>query len=135
VNSANEYAAYYLEQLRQGHAEDAFFGLIEGPPDVVPALIDAFAKEENRGVRADIVRCIWQHRRPEAIGFLAEVLHDPEPAVWQEALDGLVALGGSKGIQALQAARSRVAPGRPGHAITAEWLDEALEQLRGRATE
>jgi hypothetical protein len=30
MNGANEYAAYYLEPLRQGHTEDAFFGSIDG---------------------------------------------------------------------------------------------------------
>jgi HEAT repeat protein len=135
MSGADEYAAYYRERLRQGHTEEAFFGLIDADPAVLPVLIEAFAKEQDRGVRAAIVRCIWQHRRPETVSFLADVLHDPEPAVWQEALDGLVALGGDRAIQALQAARARIPAGRAGRAITREWVDEALEQVRERATE
>ena len=134
MSSAEDYVAYHLDRLRRGHAE-AFFGLIEADPTVLPVLIEAFAKEEDRGIRAEIVRCVWQYRRPEAVGFLGEALHDSEPAVWQEALDGLVALGGERAIQALQAARARIPVGRAGRAITEEWVEEALEQVREQATE
>jgi hypothetical protein len=134
MRNADEYAAYYLERLRRGD-ENAFFGLIEADPDVVPILVEAFAKEKDREIRAEILRCIWQHRLPQTVGFLAEVLHDPEPAVWQEALEGLVAIGGSQAVEALQAARTRVPPGRARRAITAEWIDEALEQVRERMTD
>jgi hypothetical protein len=130
MSSASECASYYLELLRQGRAEDAFYGLIEAEPAVVPVLIAAFARDENRGIRAQIVQCIWQHRRPETIGFLAHLLDDPEPAVWKEALDGLAAIGGSETIRTLQEARSRIAVSRAGQAITVEWIDEALEQVR-----
>jgi HEAT repeat protein len=135
MSSAGEYAAYYLERLRRGQAEEAFYGLIEAEPAVLPVLIEAFANEADPVIRAEIVRCIGQHRRPEAVGFLAEVLHDPAPTVWQEALDGLVALGDNQAIQALQAAWATVPAGRGGRAITAEWIEEALEQVRDRAAE
>lgn len=129
----NEYAAYYLERLRQGDFDGAFFGLIEADVAVLPVLINAFAKDENRAIRAPIVECIWQFRRPEAIPLLAEVLHDPDPGVWQQALDGLVAIGGCEAIQALQAARTRLRACRIKRAITVEWIDEALEQLQDEA--
>src|SRR5262245_40284300 len=103
--SAEETVAYYLERLRQGDDEEAFFGLIESHSRVVPVLIEAFATEKDRVVRAQIIQYIWQHRRPDTVPFLAHVLHDPEPAVWKEALDGLVAIGGDGALQALQAAR------------------------------
>jgi HEAT repeat protein len=128
MNDAREYVSYYVKQLREGRHGDAYFSLIEGGP-IVPLLIEAFGKDENRGIRADIVRCIWQHRRLESISFLAEVLHDPEPAVWQEALDGLVALGGREVTTTLQEARKRVPVSGPARGITVEWIDEALDQL------
>jgi len=135
MNSLNEYAAYCLERMRQGAWEDAFFRLIEAHPAVLPVLIEAFAKDENREIRALIVECIWQHRRPETIGFLAEVLRDPEPAVWKAALDGLVSIGGSEAIRALQAFRVGISSNQPKHAITVEWVDETLELLQERMTE
>jgi hypothetical protein len=134
MKSASEYAAYYLERLRQGQAEEAFFGLIEADSAVLPALIEAFPRDENRGIRAQIVQCIWRHRRPEALGFLADLLYDPDKAVWQEALDGLVALGGCEAIRVLQEVQRRLPADRAG-GITREWVDEALEQLREEETE
>ncbi len=136
MTTATEYAAYYLELMLNGQDEDAFFGLIEADPAVLPVLIEAFAKDENRTIRAQIVQCIWQHRRRDTIGFLAEVLNEPEPGVWKEALDGLVAIESTEAIQALQAARTRAIsePAQRG-GITVEWIDEALEQVRERGTE
>jgi HEAT repeat protein len=135
MSSATEYADYYLERLRQGHEEDAFFSLIEADPAVLPVLMEAFAKEENRPIRAQILQCIRQQRRQETINFLAEVLNDPEPGVWKEALDGLVAIGSAEASQAVQAARTRIPAERARRGITIEWIDEALEQLRERGTE
>ena len=93
MDSAREYAGYYLQRLREGREEEAFFGLIDSDPAVVPVLLKAFAQEANPSTRAAIVRCVWQHRRPGDIRFLIELLYDPEPAVWKEALDGIVAIG------------------------------------------
>src|SRR4051794_30338050 len=42
MNRTSEYAAHYLERLRQWQTEDAFFGLIEADPVIVPVLIEAF---------------------------------------------------------------------------------------------
>jgi len=133
VITREEEVAYYLACLRDGLAEVAFFGLIEAGPDAVRLMIAAFDEPENCAVRADIVRCLWQCRRPEALGFLTGALHDAEPAVWKEALDGIVALGGGEAIRILEAAHARLPADRPQSGITAEWIDEALEQLREQA--
>jgi hypothetical protein len=135
MESASEFAAYYLERLLQGQTEDAFCGLIECGAVVLPALIDAFSRQENRAIRADIVRCVWQLRRPETVGFLARLLRDPEKAVWQEALDGLVSIGGGQAVRALRETRLGLPARQPGEAITAVWIDEALEQLREQGAE
>lgn len=127
MTDPNEYVAHHLKRMRQGQEQDAFFALIEGDPAAVPLLIEAFARDENRGIRARIVECVWQRRLPETVGFLAEALKDAEPAVWKQALDGLVTIGGSEVIRALEAARTELPAGRR------EWVDEALEQL-GRRT-
>jgi hypothetical protein len=132
MNNASEYVAYYLERLRQGQTEDAFFGLIENDPALLRALMEAFSQEENRGVRTQIVRCLWQHRRPETICFLAKLLDDPDESVWQEALDGLVAIGGSEVIRVLQEVRPKLPADRAGRAITVGWVGEALEQFQER---
>ena len=49
---------------------------------------------------------------------------DAEARVWKEALDGLVAIGGSDALDAIRQARDR-AKGKK-----AEWLDEAIGQIR-----
>lgn len=128
--NASKFVAHYLDLIRQGYTESAFFALIESEPSVIPVLIEAFPKPVNSGIRAKIVQCIWQHRRPEDVSFLANLLYDPESAVWREALDGLVAIGGSDVVSALQEGRMRLSEEQPVRATTVEWVDEALEQIR-----
>ena len=131
MNDLREYVAYYLDLLHQGDAECAFFGLIEAGPEVLPHLIEAYGRDENRAVRAELVRCIWEHRQPEVIGFLAQLLTEPEESVWKEALDGLVAIGGGDVIRALlQEARTTLAGTSNNGNTAVEWIDEAVDQLQ-----
>jgi hypothetical protein len=67
----SEYVAHYLQKLREGYDEDAFFGLIEAEPALISVLIEAVHRKENATIRPQIVHCIWQHRRSDAIDFLA----------------------------------------------------------------
>ena len=128
MDSSSEYVAYYLEQLHRGDG-DAFFSLIEGGSEIVTSLIKAFGQDENHDIRSDIVRCIWQHRRPEDIDFLKQLLDDPESEVWKEALDGIFAIGGDDAILAMQEFLSK-APIK--ETDTLEWVREALSQLKER---
>jgi len=52
MSDPSEFVAHSLERMRHGDDEDAFFALIEADPVVLPLLIEAFAKEDNRGIRA-----------------------------------------------------------------------------------
>jgi hypothetical protein len=130
MDPAAEAAAYYLGRLRDGPDEDAFFGLIEAGPAVLPLLTDAFGRQENRGIRGRIAECVWQLRRPEAIGFLADRLLDPDPGLWREALNELVATGGAGAVWALQAVRESLPAAGPKSAISAGWIDEGVGQIQ-----
>lgn len=135
MDSLEDYVADCLDMPSEGCVESALCSLREANDAVIPLLINALFREENRDIRGEIVHCIWQHRRPETIAFLAEALRDPEPGVWQEALDGLVAIGGHEAIRALEAARGTAPASGASGVLTAEWLDEALEQIREREEE
>lgn len=67
------------------------------------------------------------------VEFLAGAILDPVPEVWKQALDGLVAIGGTRSIHALHQAKVR----HPSLAtiqgtITVDWIDEALEQIQAK---
>jgi hypothetical protein len=125
-----EQIAEYLHCLREGDAERAFHGLLESSHDILPALSAAFWSESDSRVREFLVQVVWQHRQQSTIPFLGEALLDPEPRVWQEAIDGLVALASPAALDVLRAARTRQFP----QAAEAEdfrcWLDEAIEQAQ-----
>jgi len=97
----------YLQWLREGRREEAFFALLEMDHGVLPELIAAFRAEPDHQVRAFIVEVVWQHRQPSVIPFLGEALCDSEPAVWQQAMDGLVSLGSPAALGVLRSARTR----------------------------
>ena len=118
----------YLERFRQGVRENAFLGLTEMDHDELPELIGEFNKERNSRTRAFLIEVIWQHRQQSVIPFLAEVLHDPEPEVWKEALDGLVALASPPALDALHSARTREFPRQRDTQEFRRWIEEAIEQ-------
>jgi HEAT repeat protein len=119
----------YLELMRGNDPEHAFFGLLHLGSEAVPLLIAEAARPENESIRPQLVEVIWQYRDPRAIEFLGQALSDPEPEVWKEALDGLVAIGGQESAAWLKQTQDRLARGEVDNGLTADWISEALEQI------
>ncbi len=116
--------AEYLQRYREGHRDEAFFGLLETGQDILPELISAFRTESASRVRAFLVEVIWQHRQQSVIPFLGQALRDSESVVWREALDGLVTLASPAALEVLRSAH---------HSATGEcrsWIAEAIEQVQ-----
>ena len=80
-----------FRRFREGDCDGAFFGLKDIAPKVLPDLMAFYRCEQEAGVRAFIVRVVWETRDQSVIPFLGEALRDRAPEVWKEALDGLVA--------------------------------------------
>jgi len=113
-----------LHRYRRGDHDAAFFGLLETDHHILPELIAAFRTETDSRVRAFLVEVIWQHRQQSVIPFLGEALHTPEPVVWKQALDGLVAMASPAALEVLHSARQ---------SSTDEfrsWIEEAIEQAQ-----
>jgi HEAT repeat protein len=117
-----------LHRFRKGCREEAFFGLLEMGHDVLPELMAAFRAERDAQVRAFIVEVVWQHRQQSVIPFLGEALRDPEPAVWRQALDGLVTLASPAALEVLRSARTRQFPNSRDTDEFRRWLEEAIAQ-------
>src|SRR5262249_23034605 len=67
---------------------------------------------------------------PGALGVFAHGLTDESPAVWKEALDGLVDLANAEAVALLEEAAAGSPPGRTSPAEWTAWLTEALTQTR-----
>jgi HEAT repeat protein len=113
----------YIERARSGDHEGAFHGLRELDLDALPALQEAYRYEDDPIVRSLVVEAIWQHRQPSVIGFLVDVLGDPMPVVWKQALDGLVTLASPESMTLLKSAADRESD-----AERRAWIEEAIEQ-------
>ena len=130
LDSSDSYVQFYLNQLKNGDFESAFHSLTEVGYCVVPKLIDAFRAEVSAPVRAELVRIIWNHRRPESAEFLGEALHDPKPEVWKAAIDGLVTLGTPSALEHLESALRREYQNKKASEVFRTWVTEAIEQVR-----
>jgi hypothetical protein len=115
-----------LETCREGRHDNAYHALIEADDAILPEIIRAFRTERDPNLRGFLVEMIWQHRQLSTIPFLDEVLRDSDPAVWKQALDGLVTLASPAALDVLQAARDSA------NGELRDWIDEALEQTEAR---
>jgi hypothetical protein len=98
---------HYLDVFRRGDRDTAFHGLLEMDRRILPELMAAFRIEHDIAVREFLVEIVWQSRDESIIPFLAEALIDPEPRIWRQALNGVVALASPAALDALRAARTR----------------------------
>ncbi len=124
--------AYYLERFHQGDYDSAFHGLIDLDHAILPHLAEAFHASTDTAPRVFLVRVIWQHRQQSVIPLLAEALLDPQPEIWKEALDGLVALASESALEALRQAKLRRFTADGDSREFVEWLEEAIEQAQVR---
>lgn len=49
----------------------------------------SFRAAADHHLRVLLLRIVWRHHQPPVSPLLAEALLDPEPRVWQKAIDGL----------------------------------------------
>ncbi len=116
-------------RLQGPERDQARFTLMETPDAVLPELMEAYRSERDAELRAALVEVIGRHRQPDSLEFLGEVLHDPDERVWQQALDGLVTLGGPAANQVLKKALAWAERDRAANEEFLEWLDEARDQV------
>lgn len=124
----SEPIAYYLGQWRQGDRENAYYGLLELGPEAFPALVPAIRAEGDLALKRVLLEIVWQYRDPSAVPFLLEMLHEPNPEIWKEALDGLVTLASGEALEGLLARRGALAE-LAAKTDAMAWLEQAIEQV------
>jgi hypothetical protein len=110
--------------------EEAFSELLEMPGDVLPALTAAFRTQQDPALRAFLVKAAWQRGDRQAIALLAEAVNQSDEEIWQEALDGLVALASPEALAVLMAARTRKFADRSVSQRFQSCAREAIEYIR-----
>lgn len=119
-----------IDKFRSGDEEGALHGLIELPDEALPQLIEYFRSESLAPIRALVVKAVWERRNPMVIPFLGEALRDFEEEVWQEALDGLVALASANALAVLQSAKTHGSTRAENNRRFQLWVEEAIEQVQ-----
>ncbi len=118
-----------LTKFRKGDEEAAFYDLLELPGELLDDLIDEFRTEQESDVRALLIKVAWERKENGVVPFLTEALTIPDELIWQQALDGLVALASREVHEILLDARSRQFADA---ALTQQfrlWLEEAIQQV------
>jgi len=123
VNTPEDQAAQDLAPLHGTDRENAYHRLIELGSEIISMVTTCFETERDPAIRSTLVNIAWRADSSRAFPLLQQALNDTEPSVWKEALDGLIAVGGSSALDVLRQARARA------KAEKAEWLDEAIEQI------
>ncbi len=111
---------YHLQRLTE---EDSFSRLIEAGDEILPKLEVQFRLESSPTRRAALTNVIWEHRNASSLPFLAHALDDPCECVWQQALDGLITIGGEEAKESLCAALP------VSDDYKAKYIIEALDQM------
>jgi hypothetical protein len=123
---ANQAAlSYYLGMARRGQVESGFFDLIDLDKSVLAMLEQEFRSEKDPSIQALIIKAVWSARWPGSIPCLTEALSDPHPQVWNESLDGLVALASPETSRVVESAIASATD--PKRRVL---LQEALEQIQ-----
>jgi hypothetical protein len=120
---SEEQISTYLRALRGKDRDDAYHRLIELGAAVIPSVVESFVSESEPSIRTTLVNIAWRTNSTDVIPFLKVALDDLEAAVWKEALDGLIALGGQSALDVVLQARKAT------NNEKAEWLDEAVQQI------
>ena len=94
------------------------------------ALTIGFRTEQDPAIRTFLIKVAWQRGDRQAIDFLAEAVNESDEEIWQEALDGLVALASSEALAVLMAARTRELADRSASQRFQSYAEEAIEYIR-----
>ena len=123
---------HYLREWGSSGWAGAYHSLIELGPQVLPELEARFEASNDTALRAALLEVARHMHSPAALAIFARGLKDEAPAVWKEALDGLVDLANPGAVALLEEAAAGPPPGRTSLADWTAWLTEALNQA-GRA--
>jgi HEAT repeat protein len=121
---------HYLREWGSSGWAGAYHSLIELGPQVLPELEARLETSSNAALRAALLEVARHMHSPAALAIFARGLKDEAPAVWKEALDGLVDLANPGAVALLEEAAAGPPPGRTSPADWTAWLTEALNQAR-----
>jgi hypothetical protein len=96
----------------------------------LPFFAAAFERETHPEHRVRLVRVIWEFRDNSALPLLSIALQDSFSEVWKESLDGIVAIGGEKGLAVLKDALATVPD--TDASDKRSWIMEAISQVEER---
>jgi hypothetical protein len=116
----------YLDRLDDPNWQDwdpkLDYGIV-----ALPFFAAAFEQETQPERRVRLVSVIWQFRDNAALPLLAIALRDSFGEVWKESLDGIVAIGGEKGLAILKDALATVPD--TDASDKRSWIKEAISQV------
>ena len=125
---------YYIERLDGEDSVNAFHSLIQLPASVVPIIIRRYNLEDDIEFKSKLIEVIWQIRDESCKEFLYECFDDNEDEIWEEALNGIVALASSEDVEKLELKRnglSKIDPKYKRIDEAAEFISDTVSDAKG----
>lgn len=126
-NHLEKIVSHYIAEARKGKLEEAFHGLIEQDSDIVTYLEKAYKEDTSTVIRILLLQAVAQYRCQSSISFLEAALQDSETEIWKESLNGLTLISGVESLSTLTHSLDIMSERDQ---IRAEWIKEAIEQVR-----
>jgi hypothetical protein len=121
--------ARLLAKLDGPAGEDVLCNLKSLPPGAIAFVAEAYHHETDHQRRQALVHALWQFRDATALPTLTAALREQDEAVWKEALDGIVTIGGEAALRVLEGVRDSLTV-EQGSTVKREWIDEAIRQVQ-----
>ncbi|MES2465771.1 MAG: hypothetical protein V4675_00605 [Verrucomicrobiota bacterium] len=109
MTTAKEIVDHYIGEFREGRCDNAFHGLIDLNPELIPELIEAYDSSDVPELKVFVIKVISEFRKEPALYFLRHALRRDEVHIWKSALDGLAMVELQASVDAMEHVLSSVA--------------------------
>lgn len=121
MTTAKEIVDHYIAEYREGRCDNAFHGLIDLNPKLIPELIEAYDSSDDPELKVFVIKVVSEFRKEPALCFLRHALRRDEVPIWRSALDGLAMVESQESLDAMEQVLSSVAD-----AGKRAWIQEAI---------
>ena len=121
MTTAKEIVDHYIDEYCEGRCDNAFHGLIDLNPELIPELIEAYDSSDDPELKVFVIKVISEFRKESALCFLRRALRHNEVPIWKSALDGLAMVESQESVDAMEHVLTSVAD-----AGKRAWIQEAL---------
>jgi HEAT repeat protein len=121
MNTPESIVDHYLAEFRAGRCDEAFHGLIEADPAIIPHLVSAYDDTTDLDTKVLVIEVISEFRLDSSLYFLRHTLRRDDPRIWKAALNGMAIAKSPEAVDAMDHVLSSIQD-----SDKREWIEEAI---------